>query len=75
MDQNCDKCEKLIKHGEAYVTITREVEYFTNDLRGHDVVEVIDAESIVVFCKKCGDDISFKKIKQMIHQQLGINEI
>ena len=67
MDQICDRCDKLIKHGDAYVTITREVEYLTDDLHeGYEVSDVIDAEGLKTFCISCGEMISANKIKEII---------
>jgi len=69
MDQHCDKCKKLIKHGSNYVTITREIEHFSDDLQeGSEVVSVIDAEQIIILCTTCGDNFKASKVKQIITQ-------
>ena len=62
MDQNCNKCGKTIKHGSAYVAITREVEaYENNSNEREEVVNVIDAELVLVFCTTCGNALNADK--------------
>jgi hypothetical protein len=67
MDQICNKCGKLIKHGDSYVAIIRNVEYFENKLhKKHEVISVVDSEELKTFCTSCGEIITANSIKDII---------
>ena len=71
MDQNCAKCGKLIKHGSAYMVITRDVECFENHLKkGFEVVSVLNSEGLVIFCVDCGNLFDANMLKEIIKSTL-----
>jgi hypothetical protein len=76
MNLNCEKCGKLIKHGEIYMSITRYDEYYSDEMHNdNEIVNVVDAEALVILCSSCGNEYTPEKLRQIIDPQLGIIEI
>ena len=67
MNLTCNICGKLIKHGNAYVTIVRNVEHFENVIvKNHEEITVIDSEELVTFCDCCGNKFNANTLKQIM---------
>jgi len=63
----CDKCGKPIMLGNAYVSITRNIEQAEYDLiSDEEEIQVIDSEQIITLCGKCGNAFDTDKLERII---------
>lgn len=65
----CDLCGKIIKHGNACVEVSRQVEQIDWDEALSDsVITVIDSDGLLMLCAGCGNRLSTERLKE--HLQL-----
>ena len=64
----CDRCEKEIKSGKAYIAIVRNVEHSEfNVMLNAEEIEVVHSEQLITFCGSCGNKFNAQTILQIIN--------
>lgn len=62
----CETCGKLIQKGNAYVSITRNIEQIEHNLiENEDEVQVIDSVELIRLCGACGNMFDVEILKTL----------
>ena len=54
----CNFCDKQIYKYDEYFAIIKSLEKLVDDKPKGDIIEPIETEEVLVFCKKCGGKIT-----------------
>ncbi len=72
----CMRCGKDIYYGNAYVTITRNIEQANYELtKNREEITVIDSSEIITFCGVCGNLFDADTIGNIINAIPGNNRV
>ena len=71
----CDLCNKEIRFGAGYVSITYNIENLGRDtISMKTYVEVISSDQVVTLCGKCGNKRSASKVFNILRTTLKTQE-
>jgi hypothetical protein len=63
----CDCCKNIIPHGQAYVALTRNIEYLVHDIpSGTDEIQIIDSDQFYSLCAICGNNFDVNRLKELL---------
>lgn len=64
---NCEICKKEIRKGNAYVSITKNIEQVEhNVINNEEEIEVIHSETLITLCGTCGNRFDESSFVQLI---------
>jgi len=71
----CALCGKIIPKGKQYICLERNVEkIIADDVSKQELVEIIDSNVLLIFCKTCGKAFNDKKLSDLIKNLASLNK-